>query len=92
MRARSASAPSVRSRPNQRALSIESASRLDRLSIRSRCSRPYTSGTTSSSAISPTSAPRARERRVEAAAGQRREPALVGMDEPVVDEHRVRGS
>ena len=31
------------------------------------------------------------QRRVEAAAGQRREPAFVGMHEPVVDEDRVRG-
>ena len=61
MRARSASAPSVRSRPNQRALSIESASRLDRLSMRSRSLEAVDARARRLRARSrPTSAPRAR--------------------------------
>ena len=90
MRARSASAPRVRSRANQRALSIDSASRLERLSMRSRCSGPYTLGHDVFERDQPDERAPRPERGVEAAAGQRREPAFVGVDEPVVDQDRVR--
>ena len=90
MRARSASAPSVRRRPNQRALSIESASRLDRLSMQVPLLAPVHVGHDVFERDQPDERAPGAQRRVQTAARQRREAALVGMHEPVVDEDRMR--
>ena len=92
MRARSASAPSVRSRANQRALSIDSASRLDRLSIRSRCSRAVRVG---HDVFERDQARRARPGRAAPCRGRcgrapRTRLRRARVHEPVFDDHRVR--
>ena len=91
MRARSASAPSVRRRAEPAGVvdgeGEQAREALDEVALLAARTR---SGATSSSAIKPDDRVARAERRVHAAAGQRGESAFVGMDEPVVDEDRVR--
>ena len=90
MRPRSASAPRVCRRPNQRALSRESASTLESEFEQVALVGPVRVGRNVFDRDQPDERAPGPQRGVQAAAAQRREAAVVGIAEPVPDDDRVR--